>query len=407
MAKRRGHHEGTSHHRKDGRWQWRETFPDGRRRSFHGKTEREARRNARNALKDYEDGLSRQGEKVRMRTYLTEWLDVTARDRVRPSTLESYRSHIDHHIIPAIGGIFLRDLTATDVNRMLASIVRNKVSPATANRVRATLRTALSSAVKSQMVRTNASALSNARRERKTRIDPLTAVQARHLIEKTKNDRMGPIIAVALATGMRQGELLALRWSDVDLDGRMLRVEQTLTWRKGGEGEPKRVPVFSDPKAEQSRRSIRLTQSAIDAFERQCELLLKMEQAATVAHWRPIPDEDLVFPSAYGTPQMSANVTHRLQSLLDEAGLPRRRFHDLRHATASLLLAEGVDLFTVKEILGHSQIALTANTYGHLSDKLADDAADRLDRVFADASLTPKVTPDTIDSDDTSGDGET
>ncbi len=136
---RRGHHEGTSYHRSDGRWEWKETFPNGRRRSFYGKTEREARRKAKQALRDYEDGLSRRGEKLTMRTYLADWLETTAAERVRPSTLESYRSHVEYHIVPAIGSIQLRQLTATDVNRMLAALIRKGVSPATANRVRATL----------------------------------------------------------------------------------------------------------------------------------------------------------------------------------------------------------------------------------------------------------------------------
>lgn len=412
MAKRRGHHEGTSYQRPDGTWQWRETFPDGRRRSFYGRTEREARKKARDALRDVEDGLSRHGEKLTMRTYLTEWLTDTAQDRVRPTTLESYRSHIDHHIIPSIGHFRLRDLTATDVNRMLTGIVRSKTSPATANRVRATLRTALASAVRAQMVRMNAAALSDARKERRKRIDPLTAEQARHLIDATRKDRMGPLIAIALATGMRQGELLALRWSDIDLEEGVVQVNRTLTWRKGepAKGEAKQVAVFSDPKTEQSRRLVPLTRSAVDAFRRQEGVIAEMEQAATITNWRPLRNESLVFPSTVGTPQLSSNVTHRLQTLLEAATLPRQRFHDLRHATASLLLAEGVDLFTVKSILGHSQIALTANTYGHLTEKLSRDAAVRLDRAFQYANpepSAPKDAPDTIDSDGMSEDTET
>jgi integrase len=173
------------------------------------------------------------------------------------------------------------------------------------------------------------------------------------------------------------------------------------------------IPEFSDPKTEQSRRSIRLPQAAVDALKRQQHKVVELEQEATVKNWRPIPGEDLVFPSAYGTPLNNSNVTHRLQLLLEginarlteDAKLPRQRFHDLRHATASLLLAGGVDLFTVKEILGHSQISLTANIYGHLTDKLADDAAARLHRALADdksESLTTKLTTDALASDSTS-----
>ena len=400
---RRGHHEGTSYQRPDGLWQWRATFPDGRRRSFYGKTRREAKRKADDALRDFESGLTARSERMTMQAYLSHWLEDTAASRVRPSTLESYRSHIDHHIVPALGTIRLRDLSATDVNHMLASIVRSGVSPTTANRVRATLRTALTSAVKSGMILRNAATLSDARKERRHRITPLTAEQARQLIQATRDDRLGPLIAVALATGMRQGELLALRWSDIDLENRVIHVHRTLTWRKGGpDDDRKMIPVFSDPKTEQSRRSIRLTHSAIEALHRQRAQLIEMEQAATVANWKPIPGEDLVFPSSHGTPQSGPNVTHRLHALLEDAGLPQQRFHDLRHATASMLLAEGVDLFTVKEILGHSQISLTANTYGHLTDKLADDAATRLNRALGYAKTetsAPKGAPDPIDSD--------
>lgn len=410
MAKRRGHHEGTSYQRPDGLWQWRETFPDGRRRSFYGTTEREARRKAKRALLDYENGLTSRSERMTMQAYLSTWLEDTAAGRVRPSTLESYRSHIDHHIIPALGRTRLRDLSATEINHMLASMVRLGVSPTTANRVRATLRTALTTAVKSGMILRNAATLSDARKERRQRITPLTAEQARQLMQSTQDDRLGPLIAVALATGMRQGELLALRWSDIDLDNRVIHVRRTLTWVKGGpDDERKNVPVFSDPKTDTSRRSIRLTHSAVTALQRQQAMLYAMEQAATVANWKPIPGEHLVFPSTHGTPQSGPNVTHRLHMLLERAGLPQQRFHDLRHATASLLLAEGVDLFTVKEILGHSQISLTANTYGHLTDKLADDAADRLDRVFSYAKTdqsAPKGAPDPIDSDGTEQDDD-
>ncbi|HEV2128788.1 MAG TPA: site-specific integrase, partial [Thermomicrobiales bacterium] len=375
-----------------------------------GKTEREARRKAKQTLRDYEDGLSRRDERLTVRDYLTDWLETTAANRVRPSTLKNYRFHINNHILPAIGGIQLRELTATDVNRMLAGIVNKGVSPATANLIRATLVNALSSAVKAQMVRSNAAALSDARREKRTRIVPLTPEQARRLIEATKDDRMGPLIAVAIATGLRQGELLALRWQDVDLERRVLDVHRTLTWQKADEGSHrKRTPAFADPKTAHSRRRVPLTQLAVEAFHRQREVVREMEQAATVASWRPIPGEDLVFVTTVGTPLDGTEVTHRLHRLLEGAGLPQKRFHDLRHSTASFLLAEGADIFTVKEILGHSGISMTADIYGHLTEKLAEDAAARLDRVFADAKTgrsAPKPTPDAIDSDDTETGGD-
>src|SRR5699024_2625551 len=130
-----------------------------------------------------------------------------------------------------------------------------------------------------------------------------------------------------------------------------------------------------EPKTESSKRVIRIPRPAVRALQRQKQNVIGLQEAATVSRWKPIPGEELVFPTIFGTPQNSSNVTNRLKELLVELGLPHQRFHDLRHLTASLLLAEGLDIFTVKEILGHSQIALTANTYGHLSDKLSDAAA--------------------------------
>jgi integrase len=414
VARRRGHYEGHKYQRKDGRWEWKITLPNGVRRSFYGKTEREAREKKNQAIRDFESGLAQRNERLTVDAYLADWLEGTAKQRVRPSTFESYRSHVDVHLVPALRSIRLRDLSSVHVNRMLTALVAGGMSPTTANRVRATLRTALTSAVKDGLILRNVAALSEPRRERRERITPLTADQARLLIRATREDRIGPLIEVAILSGMRQGELLALRWQDVDLEQAIVHVRRTLTWRRNEDADgPKMIPEFSDPKTEQSRRSIRLPQAAVDALKRQQHKVVELEQEATVKNWRPIPGEDLVFPSAYGTPLNNSNVTHRLQLLLEginarlteDAKLPRQRFHDLRHATASLLLAGGVDLFTVKEILGHSQISLTANIYGHLTDKLADDAAARLHRALADdksESLTTKLTTDALASDSTS-----
>jgi integrase len=220
---------------------------------------------------------------------------------------------------------------------------------------------------------------------------------------------MGPLIEFAIYTGMRQGELLALRWSDVDLEKGIVTISRTLTWEKNDEEGGRRMrPVFSDPKTDQSRRSIRLTDGAVHALNRQRQQVTELEQKATVKNWNPLYGEDLIFPSAHGTPLNSSNVTNRLKMILEQLELPHQRFHDLRHLTASLLLSEGVDIFTVKEILGHSQIAQTANTYGHLTEKLADDAAVRMQRALADDKtdpLTTKVTTDSIASVDM-GSGE-
>jgi integrase len=369
--RRRGHHEGTGYQRGDGRWEWKITLPNGRRKSFYGLTQREAREKANQALKDLESGLDLRASTVTVGAFLDAWLESTARERVRPSTYVSYQGHVRHHLKPALGTTKLRQLTPQQVNAMLSERVANGMSPTTANLIRATLRTALSSAVKWGMVSQNVAALSDPRPVRRQRVEPLSVEQIQILLIHATNDRIGPLLVVAVHTGLRQGELLGLRWQDVDIKGRSIQVRHTLT-------RPDGAPALTDPKTEQSRRSIRLSDHALAALEVQADRVAESRMAAA-SRWQ---ENDLVFPTTIGTFQHSSNVTHRFQKMLADAGLPRRTFHGLRHSTASILLREGVDLFTVKEVLGHSQIALTADTYGHLTQKLSDEAARRMGQAF-------------------------
>jgi integrase len=363
---------GRAHQRADGRWEWRATFPDGKRRSFYGATAAEARLKAEDARKRSTAGQDLSSDKLTVAAFLKSWLSDTAKDRVRPATFESYSSHVRVHIVPAIGKVKLQKLTPQHVNRMLADMTAAGASPATANLVRATLRTALTSAVKYRLVSQNVAGLSDARKQRKQRIRPLELDQIRQFLEFIRDDRLGNLYHVAIATGLRQGELFALRWKqDVDLTDGVLHVRHTLTRTSDGW-------QLTAPKTDQSERTIKLSQSAIAALRRQRSVCHELQLLAA-ERWQ---EHGLVFPSTVGTPLNASNVTHRLQTLLEAAGLPRQRFHDLRHCTASLLLAEGMDLFTVKEILGHSQISLTANTYGHLMRKPSDEAANRLDRAL-------------------------
>ncbi len=397
MAKKAPNNLGSSRQRPDGRWECRISLPDGRRKSFYATTQKEVLANANTWKKDQELGLNADSAKLTVKQFLLEWIEDTAKQRVRPSTYASYKSHITQHLIPVLGRTRLRNLSVPQVNAMLSALVTSGMNPTTVNLIRATLRTSLTSAVKWGLVTQNVAGLSDARRMRRERIKPLTIEQARTLLAYSKDDRIGMLIHVAIHTGMRQGELLALRWQDVELENGELQVRHTLTKVDG------RL-TLTEPKTEQSQRSIRLATSAVRALRTQQERVHDLELAA--AHrWQ---EHGLVFPSTIGTYLNASNVTHRFQEVLEAARLPRQRFHDLRHCTASILLAEGMDLFTVKEVLGHSQISLTANTYGHLTRKLADEAAIRMDRAFSDPNfdpkaerLTPENTPEAIAPDDT------
>ncbi|MHB1414616.1 MAG: site-specific integrase, partial [Chloroflexota bacterium] len=192
--------------------------------------------------------------------------------------------------------------------------------------------------------------------------------QARTVLQSIRGHRLEALYTVALVLGLRQGEALGLRWEDVDLEGGSLRVCQTLQRVDG-------TLRFAEPKTERSRRKISMPEMVARSL-RQHRLHQVEERLMAGSKWQ---ENGLVFTSTIGTPLDGTNVTHILHRLLEEAGLPRIRFHDLRHTCASLLLAEGIDLRVIMEVLGHSQISLTANTYAHIQDPLKRDAAAKLD----------------------------
>src|SRR5262249_19237434 len=162
-----------------------------------------------------------------------------------------------------------------------------------------------------------------------------------------EDDRLGPLYRVAILTGLRQGELLGLHWQDVDLTGATLTVRHALQRIDG-------VPALVEPKTKRSRRTIALPAGAIAALTEQRRRQAE-DRLAAGGRW---DDWGLVFASTVGTPLDAPNVTHRLQRILADAGLPRQRFHDLRHLCATLLLSQGVSPRVVMEQLGHSQIGL-------------------------------------------------
>ena len=181
-------------------------------------------------------------------------------------------------------------------------------------------------------------------------------------------------MSVALATGMRRGEALGLRWSDVDLEAGQLAVRQSLL-RAGSH------PTFAEPKSSRSRRTIALPDVAVEALRAQRVRQLQ-DRLLAGSRWQ---EHGLVFTSSIGTPVEPSQLTKRLQRLLAAAGLPRLRFHDLRHGTASLLVAPGNHPRTIMEVLGHASITMTMNTYAHVAPALQREAAASLDAVLRPA----------------------
>jgi integrase len=245
------------------------------------------------------------------------------------------------------------------------------LSPRTVQYHHAILRRALGQAHRWGLVSRNVAKLVDPPRVRRPEIRPLTPEQARTLLEAARGDRLEALYTVALAVGLRQGEALGLRWDDIDLDRGWLTVRNAL--QRLGPGWQ-----LVEPKTARCRRTIALPSVVAAALQSHRTRQLQ-ERLWAGARWQ---ENDFVFASRIGTPLDGTNVTRRFQQLLRRSGLPRQRFHDLRHACASLLLAQGVHPRVVMETLGHSQVGLTMNTYSHVIPALQREAATQMDAVL-------------------------
>jgi integrase len=334
-----------------------------------GKTKREAQERLRAALTAADNGIRPIRDRGTVAAYLADWLaDVSA--HVRPRTAESYASTVRLYIAPAIGRIQLAKLQAEDISRMTSRLVaRGDLSTTTIRYAYVVLRISLGEALRSKRVVRNVALEVRAPRANRPERSPLTLSQVATFLEFVDGDRLAPLYRVAIGLGLRQGEILGLRWSDVSLDGGMLTIRHSRNARTG---------ELAEPKTDRSRRTLRLG-SDLSATLRAHRVAQLAERLAAGQRWR---DGDYVFTTATGQSLDPANLSRRFHASLAAAGLPDQRFHDLRHACATLRLEQGEELAVVSRILGHASITTTANVYGHMTDAMANRAADRTDAIL-------------------------
>lgn len=273
--------------------------------------------------------------------------------------------------MPSLGHVPLAKLTPDQVQAMLNARSAAGLSPQTVRNLHAVLRRALNQAHRWGLVPRNVATLVDLPRSVCYEAPAITPEQARAILGAVEGDRMEALVTLTLATGLRQGEALALRWSDVDLDAGSLTVRRALS-RVGGEVR------FDEPKTARSRRMVAIPASVVGVL-RTHRKQQAQDQLWAGSRWQ---EHGLLFTSSIGTPMTGGDVTKRFQALLKAADQPRLRFHDLRHGCASLLLAQGVHPRVVMEQLGHSTITLTMNVYSHVIPALQRDAAERMDAML-------------------------
>ena len=405
---RRGRGEGSIRQRSDGRWEARLTLPEsGGVKSFYAKTRPEARAKLTAALRDMDLGAPLvKDERLTVERYLADWLERKRAD-LRPRTHRRYRE-LMAHVSRAVGGLALTKLTPTRLDRLYSTLQKPPagvkaadaakgaasvdgtpsaegqagagLSSTTVHHIHVTLRQALDDAERLGLVARNAADQVRGPRMRQSEMHTLDLAQSRELLTAARSERLEALYVLALTTGMREGELLALRWRDVDLDkleAGELQVRGTLVYVPG-DGHH-----IGPPKTARSRRRIDLDPEAVAALRRHKarQAQERLAAGAVWAHGAVAPD--LVFCNEIGGPLDAVGLLrNRFHPLLERAGLPRIRFHDLRHTAATLMLLQGINPKVVSERLGHASVAITLDRYSHVLPSMQRDAAKVLGRAL-------------------------
>lgn len=356
---------------RDGRWRSRYTLPDGRQRAVYSRISARdcaAKRDA--ALRELSKGLLGDPRQL-FGDYLERWLLDVAAGRLRVRSLERYSGVIHKHIVPALGQLELGRVTPQHIAAFYAE-VSTRLSPASIQLLHAALHGALKQAVRWQLIARNPADGVDLPRRSAPSMRALSPDEARLLLEAAVGTPLEPLWVLAIATGMRQGELLGLVWRDIDWSARRLYVRHSLS-RHG------RRWWLGEPKTQGSRRAIELTAPTLELLR--AHRLRQAEQL--FAHGIRVTDESIVFADDAGAPLYGSHLTSRVfHPLLAEAGLPRIRFHDLRHTAATLMMAGGVNPKIVAEVLGHSGVAITLDRYSHSTPTMHAEAMAKLDAML-------------------------
>jgi len=292
-----------------------------------------------------------------------------------PLTLRGYESVVRVHLIPSLGTIQLDKLTGPDVQRCLNKAIERGVSPTTVRNINAALKSALTTAKeKWKYVDRNVAEDATIPKRTKYHAKTLSVEQAERLLAVVAGDRYEAMFHFALLMGLRRGEVLGVRWQDVDFVKGKLHVRQSL------QRIPRRGVVSGSVKSETSDRTLSLPKVCLDALHRR-QIIQQQECIKAGSKWI-CETEDFVLTSRYGVRLQMEEPSIRLNEALEAARLPHIRFHDLRHSTASLLVAKGVPMKVVQEILGHASYQITADTYSHLMPNAIGEAMQTMDELF-------------------------
>ncbi|HTK06309.1 MAG TPA: site-specific integrase [Ktedonobacteraceae bacterium] len=375
MAKR-GNGEGSIYRRKsDGKWTGSVSLDDGKRRVIYGKTRKEVQEKMKALLHEQQQGKLVANSSQTIEQFIVDWLENTHRRKVRPRTYERYREAVYLHIVPALGRIQLQKLTAQQVRAFYTKKEDEGLAASTITCYHSVLHLALDMAVKWGIIPQNVCDLVSPPRRARFEIQPLTTEQAEKLLIVVRGHKWEALYILALVTGLRRGEILGLKWQDIDFKTGTLQVRRILSRVPTKMPGRTHVYVEAEPKTKQSRRSVAIAPFALATLA----IHRTKQQEAKIKAGETWQEHDYVFCTSLGTHLNPNEVVKELKKLLNLAGLPNIRFHDLRHSSASLLLSLGIHPKIVQEILGHTQISMTMDIYSHVLPVMHRDAINKLD----------------------------
>jgi integrase len=324
-------------------------------------------------IQSVETGVDFDATKLSVADYITRWLASTEK-RVRPRTIERYSELMRLHVVPVIGAIPLLKLKPLHVEKIYERAFDRGLSAQSVLHIHRVLFTALRQAVSWQLIPRNVAEAVVPPRPEPREVKPMTPDDVIQVLETVSGTALETPTVLALGTGMRLGEVLGLRWQDVDLDAKSARVTQTL------QETDAHGLVFVPPKTHRSRRAVSLPTFVVQALRKhkkeQSERRLMVGSA-----WQ---DYDLIVERGDGQPLRTSTMSNRFADAMKRAGVDLT-FHGLRHGHASLMLAAGVNLKVVSERLGHSKIGITADLYTHVADQIHEQSAASFDSFLRDS----------------------
>jgi integrase len=367
MNKRRGNLEGSIHQRPNGRWRAQISL-DGKRLSFSAKTRQECQEWLKRIQTQIDTGMTFTGAQQTLQELLEGWL-LTIKPSIRPTTWYQYDMNIHRHIEPVLGKIRLKDLRSDQIQQFYEYKLKVGTGKRTVEVLHTTLHSGLKHAVKMGLIGRNPTDATIPPRPETKEMKFLDESQINQFLLAARHNRNEVLFHLAIATGMRQSELLGLKWSDLDWQ------KKTLTVQRQAKRKDRQNGYFAPLKTKAGCRTIVLGEKTIEKMREH----LNRQEDERIKVGDKWENNNLIFPSTIGTPLDQFNLYRSFKGLLHEAGLPDIRFHDLRHTAASLMLNHGVPAIIVSKRLGHAKVSITLDIYGHLMPEMQNEAAEMID----------------------------